>query len=587
MDLTKEVTVFLITVGASSYTRAKKALKKQNCKFTMQEIAWVAPMSAAFQQMIDRCETPYFIQCDEDMIAKPGMVRNLYDSIANPDLNHDYYASFGWNPEKCAMVCYPLWDVHLQRTRLGIKIYRHEAMKQAPYRDVQSCEMDQLERLKAAGYHIRVEWGSEWELHKGELDRADKAIQALHGTSYTPREAFETYLDMAQKCRDVGGNDWFYQQPKKFLDRLISGQSQKHPYENEDLWALLGATAGFTSPKESREQRGEKDFNAYFKSKKFGEMRTVLVPPPTRLDVYTTAKCNLKCDFCGRQKGSVNMDVLQMSRDEDLPSTVSKMLSYYPSLQSACVAGFGEPLMCDSLGETLEVLQERFVGLITNGVALTTTNVDWNLVNHLTVSLNAGCKEEHAARTGVSDGWDRVKAGLEMLRRIKVPFTLSFVVGQQEWMKVESYLEAAKSLGAKSVYLVNLLPHYDDQNGADWFRENVLHYQYEPYFARRVRYERKANELGVQVEVWPQPISWGIKPRNCKAPWQAVGIDSRGYYSACPRIVGPGAHWGHIDEGKDFWTKSATINKLRRELSGADEELRITCQNCFGCWQHH
>jgi wyosine [tRNA(Phe)-imidazoG37] synthetase (radical SAM superfamily) len=514
VDLTKEVTVFLITVGASSYPRAKKALKKQNCQFTFKEIAWMAPMSAAFQEMLNQCETPYFVQCDEDMICKPFAVKALYDSIANPDMKHQFYAEFGWSPDECAMVCHPLWDVHLQRTRLGIKIYRHEAMVQAPYQDKQSCEMDQLERIKSLGFHYRTEWGSPWSSHNGKLNRTDQAILALHGTSYTPREAFTTYLDMAQKCRDVGGNDWFRDHPKQFLDQVLAKQSAKHPYENEDLWALFGCVAGFSSKKETREQRGEKNFNQYYENSEFGELRSMLVPAPSRLDVYTTNKCNLKCDFCGRQKGGVDMNVLNMNRDEDLPQNVDKMLQYYPSITSACVAGFGEPLMCDSLNDVLTILQDRFVGLITNGVALPTASVNWEKVNHLTVSLNAGTKEEHQARTGVSDGWDRVTAGLQMLNRIKVPFTLSFVIGQKEWINVEEYLEVSKQLGAKSVYLVNLLPHHNDQAGAEWFAQNVLHYQHAPFFAKKTQYERKANELGVQVEVWPQPISWSVKPRN-------------------------------------------------------------------------
>jgi MoaA/NifB/PqqE/SkfB family radical SAM enzyme len=586
MELRDKVTVFLITVGASSYDRAKKALQNQDSFFTLKEIAWVAPMSAAFQQMIERCKTPYFIQCDEDMICRPHAVRTLYESIATPDMSHAYYSDFKWPPDKCAMVCYPLWDTHLQRSRLGIKIYRHEAMVKAPYSDIQSCEMDQIAKLKALHYHFRTEWGSEWSTHKGCLKHTDRTILALHGTSYTPRESFETYVDMAQKCRDVGGNDWFRDHPAQFLERVSKGKPHTHMYNDSDLWALLGSVVGFTSPKETREERGEKHFKKYYKNQKFGELRSMLIPPPQRLDVYTTSKCNLKCDFCGRQQGGVDMNILKMARDEDLPGIIARVLGYYPSITSACLAGFGDPLLCDSLNETMTVLNDQYIGLITNGVALIEKRVDWASVNHLTVSLNAADAAEHAQRTGVTNGWERVTSGLAMLNHIKVPFTLSFVVGQKEWANVPRYLQAAKDLKAKSVYFVNLLPHHNDQAGADWFRANAIHYGFDAFFQQRKRFEQKANELGVQVEVWPQPVSWSIRPRNCTGPWTALGIDSRGYYGACPRVTGPGPHWGHIDEGKHFWEKSATITKLRRELSGADRELRSTCQNCFGCWQH-
>lgn len=58
------VTVFVTPVGAPSYAACRQHLAAQDCAFTVQEIADVAPMSAAFQRMLDTCTTPFSMRGD-------------------------------------------------------------------------------------------------------------------------------------------------------------------------------------------------------------------------------------------------------------------------------------------------------------------------------------------------------------------------------------------------------------------------------------------------------------------------------------------------------------------------------------------
>jgi hypothetical protein len=51
----------------------------------MREIKDVSPMSAAFQKMIDECDTDYYIQVDEDMILYKDSIEIIYDLIKNSD----------------------------------------------------------------------------------------------------------------------------------------------------------------------------------------------------------------------------------------------------------------------------------------------------------------------------------------------------------------------------------------------------------------------------------------------------------------------------------------------------------------------
>jgi hypothetical protein len=68
-------------VGSSSYGECMDRLNEQDCNFRLQIIGYVAPLSAAFQQILDKCETPFYIQIEEDMPFYPHAVRSFYERI--------------------------------------------------------------------------------------------------------------------------------------------------------------------------------------------------------------------------------------------------------------------------------------------------------------------------------------------------------------------------------------------------------------------------------------------------------------------------------------------------------------------------
>ena len=111
-DLAADLTVFVSTVGAASFPDCITHLSAQDCRFKLDVIENVAPMSAAFQQMLDRCSTPFYVQVDEDMILHPFAIRRLHEwlTAAEPDVAF----VIGW-----------LWDVHLGRGIQGVKAFRH------------------------------------------------------------------------------------------------------------------------------------------------------------------------------------------------------------------------------------------------------------------------------------------------------------------------------------------------------------------------------------------------------------------------------------------------------------------------------
>jgi len=184
----------------------------------------VAPMSAAFQQMIDRCRTPFYVQVDEDMILFPEAIERLQIMLEQsaPDT---------------AIICAPLWDCDVQRPIQGLKIYRHEIVKQFPYRDLMICEIDQLRRIEAAGYKV-VQLPVDGPHCLGE-----------HGKHYTPESIFKRWQRSFQKHLQKGRMPWVAPYPQWLLDRYVETRDPRH------LYALLGAIAGIAgAPAADKEQ---------------------------------------------------------------------------------------------------------------------------------------------------------------------------------------------------------------------------------------------------------------------------------------------------------------------------------------------
>lgn len=223
-DVSDELTVFHITVGDPNYQESRKQLKNQTIDFTLETIENVTPMSAAFQEMLDRCETPLYVQVDEDMILERDAVRQMYEDIKE-------------TPDDVMFLAYWLNDPHVDRKVSGVKIYKYNIMKNYPFRDCYSTEVDQFQRAEEDGY--------KWE--------ARMPIMGKHSPQWTAYSAYQRYRGLFQKHQTEGHLDWITQLPDKFFQRLLENPSK------EDLWGLLGALSGVMNG----EIQQERNHNTY------------------------------------------------------------------------------------------------------------------------------------------------------------------------------------------------------------------------------------------------------------------------------------------------------------------------------------
>ncbi len=550
-NIRDQVTVFLISVddGTASLGHCEKALFEQNTIADLVHIHNIAPMNAAFQRMTDLCETPFFVQVDHDMILYPDAVERLVKGIQATD-------------EKIALYSLPLWDVHLQKTIVGVKIYRTEIMKKYPYQTSFSCEVDQMERMKKDGYGVEVVWKS--------FEKSDLCV-GEHGSYYTPQTIFIRYKRLMEKSRLFPWIEWVKALPVEFAERFRTNP------DDLNYFAHVGALAGLTSPIESC--RGEYDFTS--PDPAFQRLWDLQHPPQIEeINLYVTARCNFQCSFCRRQEKS----------DADFPDmnvgNLKMFLDLVSNATGATIAGFGEPLLVAELPVLIRTIKKRdlFVGLITNGALLESRLDDLRGLglDSLSISLNAADAAEHRAING-TETFKAVLHGIESAVKQKVASSIrvSFVVTRQNFERIPSYVALAHGLGVENVDLLNLLPHrastYDDAE----FWESVLQIEDSEISDQLEKW--KADSAFASVKNWPILISRDENPLRCDSPFKSVGFNSAGFYGGCRRVLPPCSEYGGYFKNPNFWNEKYH-SELRAQLRG-DRPLRDVCRMCFGNWR--
>lgn len=220
-----DLTVFVITTGQDiNYSDCINSINKQSCQFKIDIIRGYAPLSVAFQQMLNRCETKYFIQVDSDMVLHPDAIEILYNLIQT---QNDY-----------AMICCRLHDVHYNIDIRGIKIYNSEIFKKFPYNlNHPSCEVEQLQRLESTGY--------KWLDHPKVIGE--------HSPQWTSETIFNRYNNLVKKQFLLKGPCGFGNIQQTLAYRL------KNKFNDLDFFALLGANSALTE----QEFYGEKNFTKH------------------------------------------------------------------------------------------------------------------------------------------------------------------------------------------------------------------------------------------------------------------------------------------------------------------------------------
>jgi hypothetical protein len=155
------VSGLLLTIGEKSFPSSYQALKNQTAP--LQElivIRNVSPFSKAFNDGVTAVKTPFFIQCDADMILDPNCAEVLFSKMN----------------DRTGMVVGLLRDPLQGRIR-GVKLYRTECCQRFPLADSFNCEeIFRLDLLKH-GWFVEMMKANEPTVGTHETDLTDSVYQ--------------------------------------------------------------------------------------------------------------------------------------------------------------------------------------------------------------------------------------------------------------------------------------------------------------------------------------------------------------------------------------------------------------------------
>lgn len=541
--------MFVITSGEPSTPECHRRLDAQTCTFTRSEIRNVTPMFAAFQAMLDRCQTPYYCQIDADMMLDPDAVIRLYEGIRSKG-------------DRCAQYVGWLWDDDVERPIQGVKIYNHAICSRFPYSDSISCEMGQNGAIRSAGYSIDVLPLEGWMADPGRWERT-RCCLGVHWASQTPEMAFRRWQRLAQKHRQLPWMGWVAAHFRKLEQAWLD-----HPKDQILKARYLGIVSGLSGPIPEGELDAAAPNQDYRRLAAYvGEYSD----GPKEMTLYVTDRCNFRCSFCKRQKGGIP------PKGDMSAGMVSAVLAHYPTLRSCCIAGYGEPLLNGELPEILRLLLDKriHVGLITNG-SLLAENID-NIrgVGYVSVSLNAFNAEDHKAITA-SDSWDWVLKGIRACKSAGIRTGISYVAHKGNLHTLVGFVDSLRGLNVDFCHIHNLLPHagVDDP----FWRDNVLRAD-DPEVDVALSIVKAVPGADL-VTSWPELIT-DNPPRRCMSPFIAMGVDARGDGSYCRRIDPPGNSGGVL--APESWFVPVRCETIA--ACTGDRDNHPACNGCFGSWR--
>lgn len=557
-DLSKELTVFILSTGEWTLPDCERLLLAQDCTFQIKHITNTTPMWCAFQRLLDECETPYFVQVDADMLLNSDAVRRLHLAIASA-------------PQDVAFVSGYLWDIDTGRNIHGVKVYRHQICARYPYQESRSCEVDQFGRMEKDGYR--------WAPLDKKFAVPEAACLGRHHACWSPEAAFRRWKNLTEKFRIADQVTWIAAHVKEFFRDAVAD-----PTNEIKMWRLFGAIAGLSGPRpEAVEYDASKPDQTF---RRLSPLFGAESKGPSEVSLYLTDQCNFKCEFdgvpCMREAGP------GASHGDGVPHNgtmelwrVRDILKAFPTIKGACIAGFGEPMMHPQLGELIDLLHVHgvYVGIITNGSLLLSKKdvLESRLekIGYISVSLNAVDAESHQEMSKTKT-WEKVLNGIRHFAQLPVLLGATFVCGKQGLDEVPRALALCNDLGSKFIHFHNPLPH----NGLDLqFRTSVIKTS-DVEALRRIDEFKRLPGAGI-VKTWPVPIAadYSGAPQKCRSPFVSIGVDASGGISTCRRVTPPsldegGIYWPDLWQGTAYW-------RQRFELTG-DRDPPDKCRGCFG-----
>jgi hypothetical protein len=142
-DLRKELTVFVITNGRSTFEKSVEFINSQeNVELNVKIIKDKSWLDANLS-ILEMCDTPFFLRLDDDMVLHKKCVSFMWPLVAQ-------------QPKDVAMVGWRLWEGYSNKVCKGVKIYTTELCKKIGFRISKLGKIDKCfkQDCQKSGYRL-------------------------------------------------------------------------------------------------------------------------------------------------------------------------------------------------------------------------------------------------------------------------------------------------------------------------------------------------------------------------------------------------------------------------------------------------
>lgn len=224
---------------------------------------------------------------------------------------------------------------------------------------------------------------------------------------------------------------------------------------------------------------------------------------PTELSIEITNICNFKCKHCYK-----NAEFKGKHIEPEIISIINK--KFAKKTKNIQLTG-GEPFVNPNLIEYIELLSKNFnISVVSNGSML----IDYpdsvlNKIDNIQFSIYGASANEYLHFTENKNGWDGLCNSIRKVNSLNINNHLSLTLSKDNLDKMDNYVEAAVSIGAKKIRfgIPSVVGRALEKDNRELFHFNKLDIK-RAYQSQR---ELKRKYLGyIDVEIWGHVGDWNV-----------------------------------------------------------------------------
>lgn len=264
---------------------------------------------------------------------------------------------------------------------------------------------------------------------------------------------------------------------------------------------------------------------------------TYIKHTPISLVVYTTKRCNFKCEFCFTYEdlNKPNWKSFELNSSE-----FSKILDSQFGRQALRI-GFlgGEPFLNPLLFDFLDEAHNRGkITTIVSNASLINDKLKNQLLTHYPTMLGLSLYDNNQ---------DQVLELSQWLAKNKKYFWVQSVVAADELDQLEKKINFASQANIKNLILSNYNPVHSGRVEKTIFEDNA------DFIKLTAEAKKMAQALKIDLTL-PQPIQRNPVKRNCQMPFSYIHLDNSGEIGACC-FRAPTQKYGNIFK-ENTWNNS-------------------------------